>query len=303
MEAEHTAQPVAVQPVGAGGVAAGCDQQQVGVLPKEATGSSSATDQAQTPPVAEPKTAEPTAAEPTTAEPTAAEPTAQPMAAQPVGAGGAADGSPRAMSPAHDGEAEDPQAVSVPKKRKAPLTFPAPGPAPSYTNYTEMYKSIPVTNSRMAPPVDRAVLESMMHLPRDTAAQMLGLCSTTFKKVCRRSGLEGWPYKRPLLGAEDGGAASVPVASPGAPYTLLATPTRAPAGGVAGGVQPTSLAKGATAQPKGAQPKSARGASAGGSSGGGQKRTSASMLSKPATLSWPKTGYLCDQPAGAEGGG
>jgi hypothetical protein len=44
--------------------------------------------------------------------------------------------------------------------------------------------------------VERSVLDSMTHLPREKAAQMLGLCSTTFKKVCRRAGLQGWPYKR-----------------------------------------------------------------------------------------------------------
>ncbi|KAJ1468098.1 hypothetical protein T484DRAFT_1856484 [Baffinella frigidus] len=56
--------------------------------------------------------------------------------------------------------------------------------------------------------VDRAVLDSMLHLPRAKAAQMLGLCTTTFKKVCRRAGLQGWPYRRPLMGAnqEEAGA-------------------------------------------------------------------------------------------------
>ncbi|KAJ1496384.1 hypothetical protein T484DRAFT_1759643 [Baffinella frigidus] len=49
--------------------------------------------------------------------------------------------------------------------------------------------------------VDRSILDSMTHLPRDQAAQMLGLCPTTFKKVCRRAGMKGWPYRRPLLGA------------------------------------------------------------------------------------------------------
>ncbi|KAJ1476252.1 hypothetical protein T484DRAFT_1825634 [Baffinella frigidus] len=44
--------------------------------------------------------------------------------------------------------------------------------------------------------VDRSVLDSMTHLPRDKAAQMFGLCPTTFKKVCRRAGMQGWPYKR-----------------------------------------------------------------------------------------------------------
>mmetsp|Transcript_54472 Transcript_54472/g.128933 ORF Transcript_54472/g.128933 Transcript_54472/m.128933 type:complete len:205 (-) Transcript_54472:44-658(-) len=44
--------------------------------------------------------------------------------------------------------------------------------------------------------VDRSVLDSMTHLTREKAAQKLGLCSTTFKKVCRRAGMKGWPYKR-----------------------------------------------------------------------------------------------------------
>jgi len=53
--------------------------------------------------------------------------------------------------------------------------------------------------------VDRSTLDNMMHLPRDKAAQMLGLCSTTFKKVCRRAGLKVWPYRRLLLGCNQEG--------------------------------------------------------------------------------------------------
>jgi hypothetical protein len=57
--------------------------------------------------------------------------------------------------------------------------------------------------------VDRSVLDSMAHLPRDQAAQMLGLCTTSFKKVCRRAGLQAWPYKRRHLlcacAAQEGG--------------------------------------------------------------------------------------------------
>ena len=55
--------------------------------------------------------------------------------------------------------------------------------------------------------VDRMTLDSMMHLPRAKAAETLGLCSTTFKKVCRCAGLKVWPYRRLLLGAiQDGDA-------------------------------------------------------------------------------------------------
>ncbi|KAJ1483195.1 hypothetical protein T484DRAFT_1801352 [Baffinella frigidus] len=47
--------------------------------------------------------------------------------------------------------------------------------------------------------VHRSILEGMMHLPRDQAARSLGLCSTTFKQVCRRAGVKKWPYRRALL--------------------------------------------------------------------------------------------------------
>ena len=51
--------------------------------------------------------------------------------------------------------------------------------------------------------VPRAVLESMTHFPRAQAAATLGLCNTTFKKVCRRSGMLKWPYRRRSVGGSD----------------------------------------------------------------------------------------------------
>ncbi|KAJ1477490.1 hypothetical protein T484DRAFT_1821069 [Baffinella frigidus] len=62
-------------------------------------------------------------------------------------------------------------------------------------------------SSRCRSDVDRSVLDSMTHLPRDKAAQQLGLSTTTFKKVCRRAGMQGWPYKRRhlLCAAQEGG--------------------------------------------------------------------------------------------------
>ena len=77
--------------------------------------------------------------------------------------------------------------------------------------------------------VDRPVLDSMMHLPRKKAAQVLGLCSTTFKKVCRRAGLHGWPYRRPLLGFTPEGSASTPSSTGGfsQPSPIQETPASA----------------------------------------------------------------------------
>jgi len=43
----------------------------------------------------------------------------------------------------------------------------------------------------------------MTHLPRDQAAATLGLCPTDFKKVCRRSGMLKWPYRRGWVPASD----------------------------------------------------------------------------------------------------
>ncbi|KAJ1468873.1 hypothetical protein T484DRAFT_1983530 [Baffinella frigidus] len=45
--------------------------------------------------------------------------------------------------------------------------------------------------------VSRGTLDSLMHLPLPEAAGMVGLCPTTFKKACRRFGIEKWPYRPP----------------------------------------------------------------------------------------------------------
>ena len=38
-------------------------------------------------------------------------------------------------------------------------------------------------------------LEGLFHLPLKAAAREIGLCPTTFKKACRRFGLETWPFR------------------------------------------------------------------------------------------------------------
>jgi hypothetical protein len=44
--------------------------------------------------------------------------------------------------------------------------------------------------------VHRDELMRMFHLPLAEAACKIGLCSTTFKKLCRRLGIETWPYQK-----------------------------------------------------------------------------------------------------------
>jgi hypothetical protein len=44
--------------------------------------------------------------------------------------------------------------------------------------------------------VHRDDLKRMFHLPLADAACKIGLCSTTFKKTCRRLGIEAWPYQK-----------------------------------------------------------------------------------------------------------
>ncbi|KAJ1471914.1 hypothetical protein T484DRAFT_1976632 [Baffinella frigidus] len=39
-------------------------------------------------------------------------------------------------------------------------------------------------------------LKRMFHLPLADAAGKIGLCQTTFKKTCRRLGIEHWPYQK-----------------------------------------------------------------------------------------------------------
>ena len=44
--------------------------------------------------------------------------------------------------------------------------------------------------------VNRKALEALFHLKLKDAAREIGLCSTTFKKACRRFQIEKWPSKR-----------------------------------------------------------------------------------------------------------
>jgi len=44
--------------------------------------------------------------------------------------------------------------------------------------------------------VSRRALRRLFHLPPGVAAKEMGLCSTTFKKACRRFGIVQWPYRR-----------------------------------------------------------------------------------------------------------
>jgi len=81
--------------------------------------------------------------------------------------------------------------------------------------------------------VSYEALEELFHLPLKDAAREIGLCTTTFKKACRRFGLEQWPFRKndgPARRASetDGGDAAIrtlnqePVCAPAAP-TLQTT--------------------------------------------------------------------------------
>jgi len=43
--------------------------------------------------------------------------------------------------------------------------------------------------------LNRALLQSLFHLPLATASKRLGLSATSIKKVCRKIGIIKWPYK------------------------------------------------------------------------------------------------------------
>ena len=44
--------------------------------------------------------------------------------------------------------------------------------------------------------IDYETLEDLFHLPRKEAAKQVGLCPTTFKKACRRFGMDEWPFQK-----------------------------------------------------------------------------------------------------------
>jgi len=93
--------------------------------------------------------------------------------------------------PAEDGAYEDAESWPVPASSRAK------------SQERPENLSTPMGGSPNVMHVPRAVLESMTHLPRDQAAATLGLCRTTFKKVCRRTGMLKWPYRRRSVGGSD----------------------------------------------------------------------------------------------------
>jgi hypothetical protein len=52
--------------------------------------------------------------------------------------------------------------------------------------------------ARGRPPlkVDFAAIEQFLHLPQPEAAKALGISLTSLKLVCRKQGLNKWPYRR-----------------------------------------------------------------------------------------------------------
>lgn len=51
--------------------------------------------------------------------------------------------------------------------------------------------------------VSREALEELFELPLRTAAGKLGICITAIKRVCRKFGIEKWPYRIPCKGSEN----------------------------------------------------------------------------------------------------
>ena len=66
--------------------------------------------------------------------------------------------------------------------------------------------------------VSYEALEVLFHLPLKNAAKEVGLCPTTFKKACRRFGLEEWPFKK--------GQIRVPPVAPTEGVVSAAIPTK-----------------------------------------------------------------------------
>jgi len=44
-------------------------------------------------------------------------------------------------------------------------------------------------------------LREHFHLPLHTVAQKLGMCTTAFKKLCRRLGISKWPHRQVTFSA------------------------------------------------------------------------------------------------------
>jgi hypothetical protein len=60
--------------------------------------------------------------------------------------------------------------------------------------FPRMKKGVPPPVDVVA--IDKQKVESLFHLPVKTAAEKLGLCVTSLKRVCRDLGIDKWPYEK-----------------------------------------------------------------------------------------------------------
>ena len=64
----------------------------------------------------------------------------------------------------------------------------------------EVVEHLEATGGRRSAPVTGQTLREHFHLPLHTVAQKFGMCTTAFKKMCRRLGIAKWPHRQVDLG-------------------------------------------------------------------------------------------------------
>ena len=57
---------------------------------------------------------------------------------------------------------------------------------------------VEAVGGRRLAPVTGQTLRDHFHLPLHTVAQRFGMCTTAFKKMCRRLGIAKWPHRQVL---------------------------------------------------------------------------------------------------------
>ena len=60
----------------------------------------------------------------------------------------------------------------------------------------EVVEHLEATGGRRIAPVTGQTLREHFHLPLHTVAQKFGMCTTAFKKMCRRLGIAKWPHRQ-----------------------------------------------------------------------------------------------------------
>lgn len=98
--------------------------------------------------------------------------------------------------------------------------------APKGEGQAEGMENLETGGGRRFASVTGQMLREHFHLPLHTVAQKFGMCTTAFKKMCRRLGIAKWPHRQVGFDLHAAACIRPPLGSNSVPWLLYACLTQ-----------------------------------------------------------------------------